>query len=145
MNSTHKNTMVHIPDHVENKRSSIKRKDYQSYIEHFMNDKKPYLKPCFTLQEMAIMTGINLPALSAFINQAYQMNFNEFVNMYRVNYFKSLLELPEYHQWTLEAIAYKAGFNSRTTFIRSFTRCCGCTPREYFKLMRVHNKCNCCP
>ena len=132
--------MVHIPDYAVNKKPSVKRKDYQRYIGHFMNDKKPYLKPCFTLQEMAAQTGINVPALSAFINQEHQMNFNEFVNMYRVNYFKSLLELPEYHQWTLEAIAYQAGFNSRTTFIRSFTRCCGCTPRQYFKLLRTQNK-----
>lgn len=89
--------MVHIPDYVVDKRPSVNRKDYQSYIERFVYDKKPYLKPCFTLQEMAVVTGLNVPALTAFINQAHQMNINEFVNMYRVNLFKSIVQLPKYH------------------------------------------------
>jgi len=133
--------MVHVPECLAKSKLSVNKRDYPWYLDDFMEEKKPYLNSRLTLQGMSAQTGINVPALSAFINRAYQMNFNEYVNMYRVKYFKFLVELPEYHKWTLEAIAYKAGFNSRTTFIRSFTKFCGCSPRDHLKLIKAtYNK-----
>jgi AraC-like DNA-binding protein len=66
------------------------------------------------------------------------MNFNDFVNRYRVSFFKDLIRKSEYHQWTLEAIANKAGFNSRTTFIRAFTKFADCSPSEYLRYVKLN-------
>jgi AraC-like DNA-binding protein len=128
--------MVQVTDCVSNRKKFLKKIDYHWYLDQFMEEKKPYLKPSYSLKEMGVQTGINVPALSAFINLQYQMNFNEYINMHRVKHFKILLHLPNYHHWTLEAIAYEAGFNSRTTFIRSFTKFSGCSPSEYLKSIK---------
>lgn len=114
----------------------ISRFNYKIVIENYLNNELPYLDGSFSLHKMSLDTGINIPALSAFINTEYGMNFNDFINKFRVEHFKTLVEQPEYRKWTLEAISYKSGFNSRTTFIRSFTKFCDCSPSEYLKCIK---------
>jgi AraC-like DNA-binding protein len=109
---------------------------FKQYVEDTLIEQKFFLKQGFSLKDLSIETGINLPTLSALINKEYGMNFNDFINKYRVDYFKYLLSLPKYMQWTLEATAMKAGFNSRTTFIRAFTKFADCSPSDYLKTIR---------
>lgn len=118
-------------------RKPLNKDQYKSYIEDYLQDNKPYLTPGFSLHDMALQTGINVPTISALINREYGVNFNDFINQYRVEYFKILIQDPKYHQWTLEAIANKAGFNSRTTFIRAFTKFAECSPSEYLKWVKM--------
>lgn len=108
------------------------------HVEEFMIIQKPYLAHGFSLQELSAKTGINVPTLSALINREYRMNFNDFINQHRVAYFKELLLNEDYHRWTLEALAYKAGFNSRTTFIRAFTKFACCSPSQYLKKLKYN-------
>jgi AraC-like DNA-binding protein len=114
------------------------KEDYKSFVEEYLNRVRPYLVQGFSLQDLSNQTGINVPTLSALINKEYGMNFNDFINRFRVGYFKELLLNPMYHQWTLEAIAHQAGFNSRTTFIRAFTKFADCSPSEYLKYVKVN-------
>jgi AraC-like DNA-binding protein len=111
---------------------------YKSFIEGYLLNHKPYLVPGFSLHDLSLQTGINVPTLSALINKEYGMNFNDFINQRRINHFKVLLQQPHYQRWTLEAIANKAGFNSRTTFIRAFTKFEDCAPSEYLKCLRTN-------
>jgi AraC-like DNA-binding protein len=108
------------------------------HVEEYMIIQKPYLAHGFSLQELSSKTGINVPTLSALINREYRMNFNDFINQHRVAYFKELLLNEDYHRWTLEALAYKAGFNSRTTFIRAFTKFACCSPSQYLKKLKYN-------
>jgi AraC-like DNA-binding protein len=119
-------------------RKPLAREDYKSFVEDHLKRSRPYLVQGFSLQDLSAQTGINVPTLSALINKEYGMNFNDFINRFRVGYFKELLLNPMYHQWTLEAIAHQAGFNSRTTFIRAFTKFADCSPSEYLKYVKVN-------
>ncbi len=116
----------------------LNRDHYKAFIEEYLDTQKPFLVPGFSLHDMSLHTGINVPTLSALINKEYGMNFNDFVNQYRVSFFKELLLEAKYHQWTLEAISNQAGFNSRTTFIRAFTKFEGCSPSEYLKFLKMN-------
>ena len=129
------NTIQHWE--VKTFRKPRNKDEYRTFIEDFLTNQKPYLIQGFSLQDLSTYTGINIPTLSALINKEYGMNFNDYVNQYRVRYFKDLLAQPEYHQWTLEAIAQKAGFNSRTTFIRAFTKFADCSPSVYLKNVKM--------
>lgn len=120
-------------------RKPLNKDLYKAYIEDYLQCNKPYLTPGFSLHDMALQTGINVPTISALINREYGVNFNDFINQYRVEYFKILIQDPKYHQWTLEAIANKAGFNSRTTFIRAFTKFAECSPSEYLKWVKMRS------
>lgn len=66
------------------------------------------------------------------INAGYQLNFSQFVNQYRVEKAKELL-LNNHQNYTVLAIAYESGFNSKTAFNTTFKKICGLTPTEFTK------------
>ena len=59
------------------------------------------------------------------------MNFNDFVNQFRVAAIKERLAQGEHLQFTLLAIALECGFNSKATFNRVFKKWEGKTPGQY--------------
>jgi AraC-like DNA-binding protein len=61
------------------------------------------------------------------------MGFREYINTYRINYFKQHVGLPPWDHFTLEAMAKASGFHSRITFIRQFKEVSGITPSAYLK------------
>lgn len=128
-----------FPDHHIPGDSRVNRRAiHRNLVDNYMGSEKPYLIHGFNLHDLATKTGINVPTLSALINQEFGMNFNDFINQYRVAYFKTLLVQEEFHRWTLEALAYKAGFSSRTTFIRAFTKFASCSPSRYLRTLKPY-------
>ncbi|WP_297085855.1 helix-turn-helix transcriptional regulator [uncultured Draconibacterium sp.] len=79
----------------------------------------------------------NRTYISRLINEEFQMNFNEFVNQYRIKEAKELLRTPASTKYTMEYIAEQAGFGSVASFSRVFKEIEGVTPGKY-RLM--HNK-----
>jgi YesN/AraC family two-component response regulator len=70
---------------------------------------------------------------SAFVSQAYHANFNDVINGYRIKYIEEGLKNEKWNELTLEAIAEKAGFNNRVTFLTAFKKFTGTTPTQYIK------------
>lgn len=101
-------------------------------LTQLMESRKPYLNPKLTLPDLADLAGETLHDLSKAINQGFGMNFNDYVNSFRVKAFKEQVLLPEYQNHTFLAVALMVGFNSKTAFNRSFKKLTGQTPREYF-------------
>lgn len=102
-------------------------------LEQVMKNNQPYRNPGLSLTDLAEMTGTSPHSLSRVVNEGYGMNFNDFINAYRVEEFKRLVQLEEYRNQTLLAIAFAVGFNSKSAFNRSFKKLEDCTPREYLK------------
>jgi len=97
-----------------------------------MEKEKLYRDPDLTLPTLADKVGISHHLLSQLINDRLGKNFNTFVNEYRVNEVKAMLEDPA-NRDKLLAIAYDAGFRSKSTFNAFFKKCTGKTPSEYRK------------
>lgn len=58
-------------------------------------------------------------------------NFNDFINAYRIEETISILTSSSLSKLTIEAIALKAGFNSKSTFYSAFKKQTGKTPKEF--------------
>jgi AraC-like DNA-binding protein len=100
--------------------------------DHFLKN-SPYLRSGYAISDLSREIGIPPYQLSAFINQEFGLNFNEFINEKRVAYLSELLKnSPEHYQYTLEAIGKMAGFNSRTAFFSAVKKITGKSPSEYF-------------
>lgn len=100
-------------------------------LDSLMRCERLYLNEEITLKGVASILDISHHQLSQLLNERRNMNFNTFVNTYRVEYAKDLLlEKPE---WTVLNIAYESGFNSKSTFYDSFTRIAGVTPLQFRK------------
>ena len=114
--------------------TSLKEEDTQQYIailDDYMKNEKPYLNNELTLHQLATEVNILPHYLSRVINEHYKQNFFDFVNQYRVNEFIHRLPNPKYSNYSLLAIAFDCGFNSKTTFNRYFKKAIGLTPSEY--------------
>jgi len=115
-------------------RSLLKGFDVDALMENLdalMKGERLYLNEEITLKDVASILDISHHQLSQLLNERLNMNFNTFVNSYRVEYAKELL--VEKSEWTVLTIAYEAGFNSKSTFYDAFTKIAGVTPVEFRK------------
>ncbi len=106
---------------------------YKKELEKVMIQDKPYINPKLTLAELAEMTGTNTHTLSKVINDGFEMNFYNFVNLYRIEEFKKIAQKPDYKHYTLLALALEVGFNSKTAFNRAFKKLTGYTPKQFLE------------
>ena len=97
----------------------------------FMSEKKPYLNAEITLTTLATELEVSSEYLSKIINGRLGKNFYDFINHYRIEEFKTRCTLPENKNFTLIAIAFDCGFNSKATFNRVFKNATGETPGDY--------------
>ena len=96
-----------------------------------LND-APYTNPKLTLVDLARSLDIHPNYLSQVINDREQKNFFHYINTLRVEAFLRQAAMPKNKHYTLLALAYDCGFNSKSTFNKYFKHRTGKTPSEYF-------------
>lgn len=101
-------------------------------IEKIILEMQYYRDSTLTLQKLAQLLGTNRQYLSNYINRERNMTFYEYINDFRLEEAKVILESKNSEsQQSLEDIAVMAGFNSYSTFLRSFKSKYGKTPSKY--------------
>jgi tetratricopeptide (TPR) repeat protein/AraC-like DNA-binding protein len=90
-----------------------------------------------SLDSLALMVGTNKKYLSMSINQNSGLNFNEFVNAYRVRYGVELILKNKGRSIPLKQLQEECGFRSEPTFYRSFRQVTGLTPNQIIKQSRL--------
>ncbi len=116
------------------KKSGLKNNEAELLHQKLLNtmmEKKPYLDPKLTLNKLADEIGVTTNYLSQIINQYQNKNFYDFVNSYRVEEFKSLIEVPKNKHLSILAIALDSGFNSKSSFNMVFKKLTGMTPSQF--------------
>lgn len=109
---------------------------YKPKLLELMDKERPYLDPKLKLTDLADMLSLNTVLLSAVINEGTGKNFNDFINEYRVNEFKTRVESGDHQNFTLLALAYDSGFNSKSTFNAIFKKVTGVTPNQFKNKVR---------
>ena len=97
----------------------------------YIENEKPYLDPELSLQELADQVGEKRYFLSIVINQKHNMNFFEFINLYRIETVKTMMANPENKDLKLIHMALDAGFNSKASFYRIFKQMTNMTPSNF--------------
>jgi len=100
-------------------------------LDSLMREEKLYLDSELSLNDLSDRMGLSVHQLSELINQGHGLNFNDYINQFRVEEFKYLLQQSRFENDTLLAVAFEAGFNSKTTFNTSFKKLTGLTPTQY--------------
>lgn len=93
--------------------------------------KKLFEEPELSLSDLANSLQTNPSVLSKAVNKSFGLNFNDFINYYRVLAVQDKLKGGEHKKQTLLGIAYDAGFNSKATFNRAFKKVTGVSPKEW--------------
>lgn len=103
---------------------------YKNLIEQLTKESY-YTESALSLNDLAQKLDISPNYLSQIINEKEGKNFFDFINAFRVEEFKRLIAIPTNQQYTLLALAYDCGFNSKSSFNRSFKKHAGLTPSQY--------------
>jgi AraC-like DNA-binding protein len=109
-------------------------------IIHCMEIEKLFLNPRLNIERMAEHMKIPYREVSALINKHFHANFNEYINLYRINEAKKLLSDSQLLNVPINEIYVKAGFNSKSAFHRFFNRLVGVSPSEFRKLSVTSTK-----
>lgn len=100
-------------------------------IEKLIQSEKLYQNPELSLTEIAKKLESNSNIISRAINQGFAMNFNDFINNYRIEAVKEMFQNGEHKKSTIIGIAYDCGFNSKATFNRAFKKNTNYSPKDY--------------
>jgi TolB-like protein/YesN/AraC family two-component response regulator len=102
----------------------------------YININKSYLDPQLSLSGLAKDIEIHPNKLSFIINEKTGNNFNEFINGFRLEHFKSIANDPEFKNITILGLAYESGFNSKSVFNSYFKKTVGKTPKAWLDSVR---------
>ena len=108
-------------------------------LEALMHRDKPYTNPDLKIADLATMLGRSAHTLSYLFNQHLNRNYYDYINDYRIEEFKRLINEDEYSKYTLGALAELCGFSSRASFFRYFKKVTGITPNEYIRSIGKNN------
>lgn len=106
----------------------------------YMEQERAFLNPDLKLAHVAEAVGISTQTLSQIFNVNIKTRYYDFVNEYRINEFKRLVNSSEKERYTLKALAGLCGFSSYTTFFRAFKETTGITPNEYMQQIETSKK-----
>lgn len=105
--------------------------DYATRLKELMESQKPYQDAELRLEGLARLMGVPPHHLSQVINQGFGLNFNDFVNRYRVDEAKRLMTDSKHQSETLLSLAFEAGFNNKTSFNQAFKKFTRMTPSHF--------------
>jgi AraC-like DNA-binding protein len=114
--------------------STLSEEKSQKYLQKLlkgMQQDKLYLNSDLSLQLLADELEIPAHYLSQVINEQLGQNFFDFINSHRVEEVKTRLLDPAYSHFTILAIAFDSGFNSKSAFNLAFKNQTGQTPSQF--------------
>lgn len=103
-------------------------------LETYMQTEQPFLDE--NLSRLILAKKMHMPArkLSEMIKRETGLSFSDYVNAYRINYIEAkLLADNRWKEYTIEAMAIQAGFNTRAAYNNSLKRLKDETPTELLK------------
>jgi AraC-like DNA-binding protein len=94
---------------------------------------KIFTEPELTLTELAKLLDTHPNYLSQVINEREKKNFFDYINTLRIQEFIHVVSEPGNEKFTLLAIAFDCGFNSKSSFNKYFKKVTGLSPSEYLQ------------
>jgi len=113
--------------------SSERQTEIHAKLARAMDEQRLFLNPELTIAQLAESIAVHPNHLSQVINSMEAKTFYDFINTYRINEFKKLAAQPQNQKYTLLALAFECGFNSKTAFYRNFKNLTGQSPTQYLK------------
>ncbi len=116
-----------------NKYTTEQCQEMEERLNKLMAEEKLYVNPDLTVGMLAAKLDLSSHALSYLFNQYMDTSFYEYVNRLRVEMVKDMIDRGEAATYTIGAMGEMCGFRSKTSYLRSFKKELGVTPKEYIK------------
>jgi AraC-like DNA-binding protein len=102
-------------------------------LDEYILREKPFLRRRYSLRELSEETGNAIHQVSAFLNKEKGVNFNDFINRYRIDFCLQFLENSAIKKVNLIELGAMCGFNNRSSFASAFKRITGDAPSAYIR------------
>jgi AraC-like DNA-binding protein len=120
-----------LPKYADKKMDDDEADRLYSMLQKAMEDKVLYKNPNLKVSDLANEINITSHQLSQLLNDNKATNFTLFVNEYRIE--EACRMLSKNSIYTIDAIGYEVGFNSKSTFFATFKKIKGLTPSAFQK------------
>lgn len=150
-NEFKKNSNNKIPKSIKSLKSlnKISKKNYEDPLVKlserilvYFEKEKPYLKPNFSIAQIALKMEVPQNHVSYCITSIYKTKFSKMKTKLRVEQTKIFLRESVHSKITIDGIAQLAGFNSRSSFYIAFKEETGITPSDYLKSIIANEEFN---
>ncbi|MEL6943965.1 MAG: helix-turn-helix transcriptional regulator [Bacteroidota bacterium] len=119
------------PSHHLKNTSETEINHLKTTLHQILEEKQPHFNPNLSLNDLAEHISTTPKKLTALLNQYLDQSFFDLINTKRVEAVKERLQNGDHEQLTLLAIAFDCGFNSKSSFNRTFKKYTGTTPKNY--------------
>ncbi|MEA1888101.1 MAG: AraC family transcriptional regulator [Bacteroidota bacterium] len=116
--------------------SEPQARKYLDRILNYMEKEKLHLDRNLNIYDLSLQTGISRHHITQVLNDLYGRNFFTFINEYRVKEVIRRMKDPANKNYTILAIAYDSGFNSKSTFNTIFKSITHLTPSQYLEKLK---------
>lgn len=131
----YENNEIETPEKYKNSLlSKEKKSEIKKDLIQYFDQEKPYLNPDLNMHKLSIDLNIPKHQITEVLNTEIEMNFFLFVNTYRIESAKKAL-LKKSKYFSIEAIGYDCGFNSKSSFFTTFKKLTDLTPLQYMTSM----------
>lgn len=103
-----------------NIKSKLKDERLVRELKNYMENELAYLDPDISLTNVSRLLGTNRSYLSSIINHQFGMNFNTYINYYRVKFVNDYLE--KHPLTSKEELVQLSGFGSKSTMHRAMNK-----------------------
>lgn len=100
-------------------------------LETLMCQEKAYLDAGLTIDQLAEKIFCSRHALSQVLNECILQTFYNYINGYRVEHAKQMLNDVRFKDYKIASIAYDSGFSSLSAFNEVFKKMTGTTPSKF--------------
>jgi YesN/AraC family two-component response regulator len=104
-------------------------------LDDAMKNQQMFLNSDLTLDDLSRTLHTNRSYLSRLINTTHNHSFSTYINCFRINYAKDLMQKED--SATLDWVALQSGFLSYNTFYHTFMEFEGMSPGKWRKLLKV--------
>jgi len=115
-------------------KSGLDNSNAEAYVKmllKLMDEEKPYKNEKLNLSDLSNMLGISSHNLSEIINIKIEQNFYDFINLYRVEEAKKIIENDKASVYSILSHGLEAGFSSKSAFYSAFKKFTGMTPAQF--------------
>ncbi len=123
--------IVEVPENIEKNTKKLNddvKQNIKKYLQNWIN-KKEFLKPDVSIDNVAKATYSNRTYISRYINSEYNCSFRSWITQLRVEEAKELLK--NHRELSVKVIAQKVGFASVESFSHIFARYVKSSPTKW--------------
>jgi|TARA_B110000902_G_scaffold266018_1_gene352187 AraC-like DNA-binding protein len=121
----------HAPKYAKSGLDTEQIERYLLRLKHLMGMDKVYLESELTMPKLADLVNCSVNHLSQAVNSGFGMSFFDFINSYRIEEAKLMLQHNDSQAQAILDVSFAVGFNSNSAFYAAFKKSTGQTPAQF--------------